>query len=46
MSAVIIAARVWHAWIAFPLFFGAVALVLALVVGYVTKVVAPRYPRR
>ncbi len=42
----VMAARVWHAWIAIPLFAGAVALVVALAIGYVVKVVAPRYPRR
>lgn len=42
----LLASRVWHAWIAFPLFAGAVALTLALAVGYVRNVVAPRYPRR
>ena len=42
----VMAARAWHAWIAIPLFAGAVALVIALAVGYVVKVVAPRYPRR
>lgn len=41
----IIASRVWHAWIAFPLFALAVLLVVALVVGYLVKVVAPQYPR-
>jgi hypothetical protein len=40
------AAREWHAWIAIPLFAGSIALVLAMVVGYLVKVVAPRYPRR
>ncbi len=36
----------WHAWIAFPLFALAVVMTIAVVVGYVNKVVAPRYPRR
>ncbi|MEM9034622.1 MAG: hypothetical protein AAGA99_13855 [Actinomycetota bacterium] len=42
----LLASKVWHAWIAFPLFAGAVALTLAVIVGYLRTVVAPRYPRR
>lgn len=41
-----LAARVWHAWIALPLFALAVLSVVAVIVGYLMKVVAPRYPRR
>lgn len=41
-----LAAQVWHFWIAVPLAIGAVMTVLALVAGYVAKVVAPRYPKR
>ncbi len=40
-----LASRVWHAWLAFPLFLLAVLMVVGLVVGYLMKVVAPRYPR-
>ncbi|MEO1064218.1 MAG: hypothetical protein AAFZ07_22585 [Actinomycetota bacterium] len=39
-------ALVWHAWIAFPLFALAVVMTIAVIVGYLNKVVAPRYPRR
>lgn len=46
MSSMLLAAQEWHFWIAPLLAAGAVALVLALVVGYLVKVVAPRYPRR
>ena len=43
----LIAAVVWHWWIALALVLGAVPLVIATIVGYFTKVVAPRYgPRR
>lgn len=42
----LLAAIPWHAWIAFPLFLAAIALTIAVIVGYVTKVVAPRYPPR
>ena len=37
-------APVWHFWIAVFLFVPAVLLVVATVVGYLVKVVAPRYP--
>jgi len=41
-----LAAQVWHFWLAVPLAVGTVLGVLQLVVGYVVKVVAPRYPKR
>ncbi len=41
-----LAAQVWHFWLAVPLAAGAVLTVLALIAGYVAKVVAPRYPKR
>lgn len=41
-----LAAQVWHFWIAVPLTIGAVLTVVALIAGYVAKVVAPRYPKR
>ncbi|MFV1991431.1 MAG: hypothetical protein ACC652_11900 [Acidimicrobiales bacterium] len=37
---------VWHAWIAFPLFIGAVLAIVGTGVGYYIKVVAPQYPPR
>ena len=42
----LLAAPEWHFWIAPLLTAGAVMLVLSLVVGYLVKVVGPRYPRR
>lgn len=42
----VLAAKVWHYWISIPLVVGAVGLLLALLVGYIVRVVAPRYPRR
>ena len=42
----VLAGEVWHYWIAVPLIAGGLALLIALVVGYVVKVVAPRYPRQ
>jgi len=38
-------APVWHFWIAVLLAIPALLLVVATVVGYLVKVVAPRYPR-
>ncbi len=39
-------AVVWHWWIGVFLSIGAIALVIALVVGYFTQVENPRYPRK
>jgi hypothetical protein len=39
-------AQVWHFWIAVPLIAGAVLFGLATVVGYLVKVVRPKYPPR
>ena len=38
--------RVWHFWIAVPLVAGAILFGVALIVGYLTKVVKPKYPPR
>jgi hypothetical protein len=40
------AAQVWHYWIAIPLVIGAVVFGIATLVGYLTKVVRPKYPPR
>ena len=42
----VFAAPEWHFWIAVVLTPTAVLAVLAVVAGYVVKVVAPRYPPR
>jgi formate-dependent nitrite reductase membrane component NrfD len=39
----IFAAPVWHWWISVFLTIGGVGMVLSLIVGYVVKVVKPRY---
>ena len=39
-------AQIWHFWLAVPLAVGAVVNVIALLLGYVATVVAPRYPKR
>jgi hypothetical protein len=41
----VLASQVWHFWIAPLIVVGAVALVVATVIGYFVKVVRPRYPR-
>lgn len=42
----IIAAKVWHYWVGAALFIPAVLVSIAMFVGYLVKVVAPRYPRQ
>jgi hypothetical protein len=41
----VLAAEIWHYWIGVALVLGALAAVLALVVGYLVKVERPRYPK-
>jgi hypothetical protein len=36
---------VWHFWIAVPLALGAIAVLIALAVGYVSRVTSTRYPK-
>ena len=46
MSAVVLAAKVWHYWISVALV-GAIALVIvALGIGYLIKVTSQKYPRQ
>jgi len=40
------ASQVWHFWIAVPLMLGAILFAVATLVGYLTKVVRPKYPPR
>lgn len=40
-----IVAVVWHWWIGLVLAIGSIGLVAQLVIGYITKVSRPRYPR-
>jgi hypothetical protein len=39
-------AQVWHFWLALPIAAGAIAFVIATAIGYLTKVVRPKYPPR
>jgi hypothetical protein len=41
----LLAAKQWHAWVAFPLMAGAVLVTVGLVGGYIRKVIRPKYPR-
>ncbi len=41
-----LAAKVWHYWIAVPLAAGAVLAVIATIGGYLRKVQSLKYPRR
>lgn len=41
----ILASEVWHFWIAPFIVVAAIGLVVATIIGYLVKVVRPRYPR-
>ncbi len=40
----VLAAKVWHYWIAVPLAAGAILAVVAVVAGYLKKVQSVKYP--
>jgi hypothetical protein len=40
----VLAAKVWHYWIAVPLVAGALLAILATIVGYLKKVQSLKYP--
>ena len=42
----LLAAKVWHYWVAFPLVAAAVIGIVALIGGYLAKVTSAKYPRR
>ena len=42
----LLAAKVWHYWIAFPLVALGVVTIVGLLIGYLVKVTATKYPRR
>ncbi len=41
----LLAAKQWHAWVAFPLIAAGVLALAGLAGGYVRKVIRPKYPR-
>ena len=43
---VVLAAKVWHYWVALPLVAVGVIALIATFVSYLVKVVAARYPRQ
>jgi hypothetical protein len=43
MQAMLLAAEIWTYWIGAALFLGSVAVVIAVVVGYLVRVEAPQY---
>ncbi len=45
-SAVLISAVIWHWWIGLAIMLGVLPVVIATIVGYFVKVVAPRYNSR
>lgn len=45
MEAVLLAAKVWHFWIAPAVAALAILLVIGTIIGYLVKVVAPKYPK-
>jgi hypothetical protein len=42
----LLAAAVWHHWLSYFIFAPTLLIVVAILVGYVVKVVAPKYGRR
>jgi hypothetical protein len=46
MPVMVLAAQVWVYWVALVLLVGAIVTVIALVAGYLVKVVSPQYPKR
>lgn len=45
MEAVLLAAKVWHFWIAPAVVALAILLTIGTIIGYLVKVVAPKYPK-
>jgi uncharacterized membrane-anchored protein YhcB (DUF1043 family) len=43
---IVLAAQVWTFWIAVALVIPSILLVVGVIIGYLYKVVMPRYPRR
>jgi hypothetical protein len=42
----VFAAKVWDYWLSFALLIPVLLVVVAIILGYVVKVVGPRYTRR
>ena len=46
MHAALLAAKVWHYWIGIVILLPALLAVVGLIVGYLVKVTANKYPRQ
>ncbi len=46
MVTLIAAAKVWHYWLSVAIIIPTLLVVIGVIVGYLRKVVAPRYGRR
>ncbi len=42
----VLAAEVWHYWLSFFIFGGAILAVVAALIGYLVKVTSNKYPRQ
>jgi hypothetical protein len=42
----LLAAKVWHYWLAVPIVALVIVVMIATLVGYLNKVVRPKYPSR
>lgn len=42
----LLAAKVWHYWLSIAIIIPVLLVVIGVIVGYLAKVVAPRYGRR
>ena len=45
MDAVLLASQVWHYWIAPVVVALVVVMIIATIIGYLVKVVSPKYPK-
>ena len=46
MRPMVLAAKVWHYWLSWAMFVPFLLIILGIIVGYLVKVVAPKYGRR
>jgi len=46
MAADLLAAQVWHHYLSFFILFPVLVIVIGIIIGYLAKVVAPKYGRR
>lgn len=46
MAPLLLAAKVWHYWLSVAIIIPVLLVVIGVIIGYLRKVVAPRYGRR